>query len=298
LSTAVLTWIAISMAVLVTVAGLGWAGVFDGDDSAGGFHGTVVDAYTGDPLAGATVTPTDEAGAPISALAVVTAANGAYAITGLTSDEYGLLVNGAPIGHQSGYVALTVGPHGHTVVATWGAAATYAPGVIGDIALDPLAMPTTTVPQSSTTSTTAPVAGLAPATTAPAVIGPTTTAGFRGPTIGEIHATPSLVTPSRLCSGSTTTQFSVTATHPSGVKSVVVQWSYPTAPVGAGPGTASGTATLTPAPGGDTWTGGASFWQQPAQAPQTWITLKVIATANDTYYRSRTFAQALAIKHC
>lgn len=302
LSTAVLTWIAIAVVGLVTVAGLGWAGVFDGDESTGEFRGTVVDSYTGDPLGGVTVTPTDETGAPISALAAATAANGSYAISGLTSDEYGLLVEGAAVGHQSGYVALIAGPHGHTVVATWGEAATYAPGVIGDIALDPLATPTTTVPAAGTTSTPGVTSSTAPPATspgtAPATVAPTTTAAFRGPAIGDVTATPSLVTPSHLCGGSTTTQFSVTASHPSGVKSVVVQWSYPTAPVGAGPGMASGTATLTNVPGTDTWTGSASFWQAPLESPQTWITLKVVATANDTYYRSRTFSQTLAIKLC
>ncbi len=297
LSAAVLSWIAIGMVGLVTVAGLGWAGVFDGDDhTPDGFHGTVVDGYTDYPLGGVTVTPTDETGAPISSLAVVSAADGSYAITGLTSDEYGLLVDGSAVDHVTGYVASTAGPYGHHVVRTWGEAATYAPGVIGDIAIDPLTVFTSTVPATTTPETTSAITA-APATAAPPGAS-TTTVAFRGPAIGSLTATPSLVTPSRLCGGSTTTQFSIEVTHASGVKSVVVQWSYPTAPAGGGAGTASGTAILNQQAGTDTWVGGTSFWQQPAQAPQTSITLKVVATANDTYYRSRTFAQTLAIKKC
>ena len=295
LSASVMVWILAAVALAGVVATLGRVGVFEGDTSPGTFKGAVVDSSTGEPLGGVIVAATDVSGAPISGLSGTTTVDGKYMITGLTSDEYGLLVTGSGVGHETGYVAHTVGPHGHEVVATWGEAGTYAPGVVGDIALDPLAGPsTTTIPTTAVPATTEP--GATPVTV-PGVVGPTTTAGFRGPTIGTLTATPSVVSPSRVC-GTPTTQFSVAVSHPSGVKSVVVQWSYPTAPGGAGPGTASSTATLIQMPGTDTWVGGASFWQQPLLAPQTWVTLKVVATANDTYYRSRTFTETLAIKKC
>lgn len=301
LSASVLTWILAAVGLMGVVATLGWVGAFGGDDPATDFRGTVVDSLTGEPLPGVTVAATDTDGAPISGLSATTTVEGKYLIAGLTSDEYGLRVDGSATGHETGYVAIPSGPYGHEVVPTWGAAATYAPGVVGDIALDPLSGPgATTVPTTETTSpsttssaTSEPTA-TEPGTPAGAVT--TTTAGFLGPTIGTLTATPSLVSPSRVC-GTSTTQFTVNVTHPSGLKSVVVQWSYPTAPAGAPAGTASGTATLTQKAGTDTWIGGTSFWQQPSQE-QTWITLKVVATANDTYYRSRTFSQTLAIERC
>ncbi len=297
LSAPILVWMLAAVALVGVVATLGWVGVFD-DDNGGKFRGTVVDADTGEPLGGVIVAATDTDGTPISGLSATTTVDGDYLIPGLTSDEYGLLVTGAAAGHETGYVALAVGPHGHEVVATWGAAATYAPGVIGDIALDPVAAPSTTTIPTTTIPTSSPESTGPDATTTTAVGGTTTTAGFLGPTIGTLTATPSLVSPSRVCGGSTSTEFSVEVSHPSGVKTVVVQWSYPTLPVGAAPGTASGTVALSPKPSTDTWIGGTTFWMQPADAPQTWVTLKVVATANDTYYRSRTFTQTLAIKRC
>ena len=291
LSTSVLVWILAAVGLVGTVATLGWVGALDDDEATATFRGVVVDSTTGEPLPGALVAATDVSGAVISGLSATTTVDGEYQIAGLTDDEYGLHVSGAAVGHETGYVAHAVGAYGHEVVASWGAAATYAPGVVGDIALDPLAQPTTTVP------TTLPVTAV-PTTGAPApsTSAPTTTTGFLGPWIGELSASPALVVASPLC-GTTSSQFSIEVTHPSGVKSVVVQWSYPTRPIGAGQGTASGTATLSPVPGTDTWVGGATFSVSPA-ASQTWMTLKVVATANDTYYRSRTFTNTLAITLC
>ena len=294
LSTAVL-WLAALLCLGLLVASLGWAGVFNGDDNSGSpativptdWTGLVVDSVTGEPLGGVKVTPTDTDGAPISGLAVVTAANGTYVIPALTSDEYGLYVDGELVAHAAGYVASSSGPRGHLVVATWGAAATYAPGVFGDIALDPLDVPASSVPESTVSASTTPESTVA-ASTVPV----TTQAENHGPDIGALRAQPALVNPSRIC-GVTATSFSVEVVDPDGVKSVVVQWSYPLA---AG-GTASGVSTLSRVAGTNRWEGATSFWQQPRD-PQTAITLKVVATDQRTMYRSRTFTSALAIKRC
>lgn len=298
LTTALLAWIAGFLVLAVLFASLGWAGVFTGDESAESpgtivptdWTGMVRDSLTGDPLGGVTVTPTDVSGAPISSLAVVTAANGSYLIPALTFDEYGLFVDGGLVAHAQGYVASGSGPFGHHVVDTWGAAATYAPGVFGDIALDPIEVPTSTVPESTVASTV-------PESTAEANTSPTTTAAANhGPDIGAITANPALVSPSRLC-GVTTTSFAVEVVDPDGVKSVVVQWSYPTGAAGAAAGTASGASTLTRVAGTNRWEGASSFWQQPRDA-QTAITLKVVATDHLTMYRSRSFDHSLTIKRC
>ena len=299
-SASVLIWLVAFLALAGLFAGLGWAGVFDGDDGEGGgtvgtieptdWTGLVVDSLTGDPLGGVTVTPTDVTGAPISALAVVTSADGTYLIPGLTSEEYGLKVAGALIDHEDGWVASTSGPHGRLVVQTWGEAATYAPGVFGDIALDPLDVPATSVADTVGPDTTVPVA---PTTEG---AGGGAEPANQGPEIGVLSANPPLVAPSQFC-GTTTVTFNIQVTDPDGVESVVVQWSYPTGAAGAAPGTASGTATLSWVPGTNRWTGGTSFWQQPLNDP-TWIALKVVATDNLTMYRSRSFDQTLAIQRC
>ena len=55
--------------------------------------------------------------------ATTTAADGSYRLTGLTGDEFGFFVNGGQVGYSSGFFGC-----GGTLVATWGAACTFAPG--------------------------------------------------------------------------------------------------------------------------------------------------------------------------
>lgn len=287
ISTAAFIWTMAFLALAALFAGLGWAGVFDGDDDAtsegggasttvpGEFNGTVVDAISGEPLGGVTVTPTDESGAPISSLAAITPATGTYHIDDLTEDEYGLYVDGTLVDHERGYVAISTGPYGRLVVATWGDAATSAPGAIGDIALDPLTTPTSTEPTTTNT--------------------PTTAEERHGPEIGELTVTPQLVR-NDPCDDNTAS-FSIEVSDPQGVASVIIEWTYPTYVIGAAPGTAHGGVMLTAVPGTNRWQGSASFTQRPLNDP-TWIVIKVVATDDTTMYRSETFAKTLAITTC
>lgn len=292
INTSLALWIMAIFALAALFAGLGWAGVFEsGDDESTptppatieptDWTGVVVDSITGEPLGGVTVTPTDVTGAPISALAVVTAADGSYTLPGLTLDEYGLSADGSLVAHEHGWVASISGPRGHLVVQTWGEAATFAPGVFGDIALDPI--------DESAGSTSSPT------TVTPTTAGTTTSAENHGPDIGVPTVNPSTVSPSAFC-GNTTTVLRVEATDPDGVGSVVVEWTYASDEFGV-PGTASGSETLTREPGSDTWTGMLSFWKQPWQAI-TPVSLKVIAYDTRTMRRSRTFDSILTIERC
>jgi hypothetical protein len=293
-NTSLVVWIMAIFALAALFAGLGWAGVFDSGDEEGttappatieptDWTGVVVDSITGEPLGGVTVTPTDVTGAPISSLAVVTAADGSYTLPGLTLDEYGLSADGSLVAHEQGWVASTSGPLGHLVVQAWGDAATFAPGVFGDIALDPIEVPvasTSTSPSSSA---------------APTTIAPTTTAANHGPDIGVLDVSPISVSPSAFC-GPTEVDLSVAVTDPDGVGMVNVEWSYPSDEFGV-PGTASGSETLSRDPGTDTWRGTLSFWKQPWYAI-TDVTLKVVAHDTRTMRRSRTFDSILTIERC
>lgn len=55
--------------------------------------------------------------------ATTTAADGSYRLTGLTGDEFGFFANGSQVGYSSGFFGCS-----GTLVATWGAACTFAPG--------------------------------------------------------------------------------------------------------------------------------------------------------------------------
>ncbi|MDO8391990.1 MAG: carboxypeptidase-like regulatory domain-containing protein [Actinomycetota bacterium] len=253
------------------------------------FHGRVLDAATGVPVAGVSVTATDEAGDVIDTTIAVSAADGSYALTGLTGEEYGIWVDGSAVGYEQGFTGGTISAIGYLVVPSWGEAATAAPGIIGDIALDSLGTPTTTTSGAATTTTTAPTE----VTTTTAV-----PLGGQPPTIVSVAANPNQVAAFALC-GPRQSTLSVVVTDDDSVASVTVEWSYPAVAVVGGPAsTAAGTAHLVRVPGSDTWQGSISVWMQPVESPQAFIAMKVTAVDNDNLQWWRNFNRTLSVKHC
>ncbi len=97
-------------------------------------RGIVVNAATGNPVAGARVTSRDSADITTVEGLDVTNSNGVFRVTGITcEDSCALKINGSSIGYETGFRAC-----GGTVVATWGAACASPIGRIGNVRLDRL----------------------------------------------------------------------------------------------------------------------------------------------------------------
>ena len=237
------------------------------------FRGTVVDSVTGTPLGGVGVSPTDSAGAPLTAYTVVSAADGSYEITGLVESAYGIWVDGAAVGYEQGFTGAAVSPLGFVVWPTWGEATTAAPGVVGDIALDSTGVPASTVPGGSLPPSTTVLAG---PNVPPVIVALTADPG-------TIYSKPS--TPG-LCK-TVSAVLSVGVTDASGVASVTVAWSYRSF---------SGTITLTRVGSSDTWRG--TIENLPDPTTPVAVALVVTATDTEGLVAALPFGQSLGLKKC
>ena len=258
---------------------------------AGQFTGRVVDSVSGAPLGGVTIS-WDGAGdfIPDGPETAITAADGTFTLV-LSGEEYGLIIDGNAIGYEVGYLGASDPlPTGWQVFPTWGEASTWLPTPLGDIALDAAGAPAPT-----TTSTTAPttVPGTDPpntTNTTNSTAPTTTTTPNAAPVIGNLSASPSVITAGPSCGS---TLLAVNVTDPTGVVSVTVAWSY----TRFNGSQASGTITLAHVQGGDTWQ--ATFAPQ-FDPPNDGSPVQLVVTATDAQGLSanRSFPQTLAVQYC
>ncbi len=218
--------------------------------------GVVRDSATGAPVSGAVVYVTDTTSIDAIGLSAVTAPDGTFVIDGVTVEEYGLRVDATAIGYEAGYVGgAEPTPFGWQVYPTWGEATTWAPGSVGDIAVDPVPVesttPTTTLATTPPTTITPPPplppppptptsTPATPPTTTPTAPTPTTPT----PTVPTTPATtPPDQTPPQLtvsrsaagiweaftgitCPGPSNSIITATATDASGIASLRASWSF------------------------------------------------------------------------
>lgn len=260
-----------------------------GGDSIQSFSGKVVDGTTGVPIAGVSLSPTDNTGAPQTAYTVVSAADGSYEISGLINSEYGVWADGTAAGYEQGFIGGIVGPLGYLVEPTWVDGATAAPGVIGDIALDS----TGAAPASTTTVPTAPTGSTLPGTTLPGTTLPGTTLPPGGPntppTIGAFAATPDVVYSKPVANECSTITSVVTidVSDASGVASVKVKWSYRSR---------FGTRTLYRVGTSDTWKVTLGTFDDPTTPAS--ISLEFTATDTEGLVATLAFPNAITLKRC
>jgi hypothetical protein len=95
--------------------------------------GTIIDTITRLPVSGVTVTALDVDGVTVFGTGV-TDVNGHFLVHGVVGDEMGIYVNGAAVGHRSGFYDCGTA----VIVATWPEACTFAPGHRVDRVLAPL----------------------------------------------------------------------------------------------------------------------------------------------------------------
>jgi hypothetical protein len=135
------------------------------------FTGRVVDAHTGDPVAGVEVMATDTDGVPLLGTTAVTTVSGTFRLAGGLGEEHGVWLDGSEVAYEIGYLGqIGTQPVGRPVVSTWEDATTWTPSHLGRVGIEALPRPGTITtarlrspaPRAITLSVVAPTTGGAP----------------------------------------------------------------------------------------------------------------------------------------